>query len=649
MKKIFSALLIFALLMCGTLALVACGDSSEGTSNDTSADTRKNPCKSCADGEYVAEVIKTPTAFEDGVTVYTCNKCSDSYEEISPATGVMKILVIGDSSTSTAIGYVDEILLANGIESVVIGTANCNHSTGASIDNHLTNIKNNKTAYTYTTITNGTSGEPQYQQTLSDVLTFEAWDYVVIGQSVPDSGIAQSYANIDDYLAFLKDNAPKNAKILWNMAWAYNKDSTHKGFDEYGNDQAAMYNGIVTNLLTFVSENESVDGILPVGSAIQNLRGTFFNGQITSASGITLGTELGSYITAVTWCSELLGKDAAELSSSLEIAELEKYTDIIGSAIASAIKNPTVITVPEIKSIKLLAFGNSYSNDAITYLTHIFLSAGYHEVVIGSVMDGGCDINHHWWNIDDTLEDYHPAAEYNGMTGIEGTAGCSIRVNGVTKSVSGDTLKQRYINTISAHDWDYVTIQHGPNTVEKTETYSYLTNLIEFIESHLTSVDTKFVYHMIWKYNDTQSTVTQRTSYQYQNILDITHNIVLKNAQFENRVIPAVTFRQNMTSSFLEDVDISRDYGHMGLTLGRYALGLLWYCYLTGGSVDDVSFVPTKDNVDPTEIEKYKASHGHTHIEITKADMLVVKEAIENALKSPYEVTQSKYTTRPSV
>ena len=53
------------------------------------------------------------------------------------------------------------------------------------------------------------------------------------------------------------------------------------------------------------------------------------------------------------------------------------------------------------KSIKLLAFGNSYSVDALTYLKKIFESAGYEEIVIGHICDGGCNINQHWQNIQD--------------------------------------------------------------------------------------------------------------------------------------------------------------------------------------------------------------------------------------------------------
>ena len=291
------------------------------------------------------------------------------------------------------------------------------------------------------------------------------------------------------------------------------------------------------------------------------------------------------------------------------------------------------------KSIKILAFGNSYSVDALTYLTKIFHSAGYGEVILGHICDGGCNINQHWSNVDDTMESFHPA--HPDVIAMDGTAGCSISTNGVSKSTEGETLKERYINTIAALEWDFVTIQHGPNHVEQVETYSYLPRLLAFIKEHLKSDKTKIIYHSVWKYNDNIAQYNS-TAFQYDKIIDIAKNTVMINPEFCG-IIPSATFRQNLMSSFLTDKDIARDYGHMGLTLGRYALGLLWYVALTGGSVNDVTYVPCPDDVNEESKETFKEKWGHVHLEITEADMLVVKEAIENALASPYEITKSKY------
>jgi len=293
------------------------------------------------------------------------------------------------------------------------------------------------------------------------------------------------------------------------------------------------------------------------------------------------------------------------------------------------------------KSFKLLAFGNSYSVDALTYLQKILAGAGYDEVVIGHICDGGCNINQHWSNIDDTLECFHPA--HADAIAMDGTAGCAISVNGVSKSTEGETIKDRYKATISAYDWDFVTIQHGPKHVEQVDTYSYLRNLLDFIKENLISQKTRFAFHMIWKYNDNLPHDSNKTSVQYDKILDIARGTVLKNPEFE-LLIPAVTFRENLVSSYLSDIDISRDYGHMGLTLGRYGLGLLWYCALTGGSPDDTTFVASREDVSEATVKEFAETRNHTHIDITDKDLAVIKEAIKNALAKPFEITQSEYT-----
>ena len=294
------------------------------------------------------------------------------------------------------------------------------------------------------------------------------------------------------------------------------------------------------------------------------------------------------------------------------------------------------------KSFKLLVFGNSYSNDALTYLSEIFLSAGYDEIIVGNICDGGCNINNHWQNIDDTLECFHPA--HADAVALDGTAGCSISINRSGKVVNGANIRERYENTVSSYDWDAVTIQHGPKDVEKIDTYSHLPDLIEFIKANLRSDKTKFLYHMIWKYNDNLPNEGQRTAFRYGTILDITKSFVLRHGEFEDRVIPAATMRQNLISSYLTDGDISRDYGHMGLTLGRYALGLLWYCYLTGGSVSDVKYVPEPEDANEELRKTYAESYNHTHLKITETDLALIREAVENALASPFAITESVYT-----
>ena len=282
------------------------------------------------------------------------------------------------------------------------------------------------------------------------------------------------------------------------------------------------------------------------------------------------------------------------------------------------------------KSIKILALGNSYSNDAFAWLHKIFESAGYDEVILGYIINGGCNINNHWSNIDDD-----PTNDF----GIEIFATYNGRLERYPTG-DGVSLRDAYVKMISMYEWDVVTVSHGPKHVEIRETYSHLSELIVFVKENLKNPNAKFLYHMIWKYNDNISGGS--TMDVYDDILDITRNIVLKNADFVG-VIPAATMRQNMMSSYLCDGDISRDYGHMGLGFGRYALGLLWYCCLVGGSPDDVSFIPSKSDVSSELLGKFP------YDEVTEEKMMIAREAIKNAIASPYEITRSAYAIEKDV
>lgn len=278
------------------------------------------------------------------------------------------------------------------------------------------------------------------------------------------------------------------------------------------------------------------------------------------------------------------------------------------------------------KSIKILTIGNSYSNDACAWLEKIFKSVSYDDVIIGYINYGGCNINNHWSNVDEDVTNDFGAEFFVNNNGTFQRYPTSEKFS----------LVDGYKFMLSMCEWDYVIIQHGPKHVEIRETYSHLRDLLDFVKENLKSPNAKLLYHMIWKYND--NIEGGSTAQCYNDIVDITKNIVLENEEFVG-VIPAATMRQNMMSSYLTDKDISRDYGHMGLGFGRYALGLLWYSYLTEETLEDIRFIPIRNDVAPELLERFEFD------EVTEEKMIVAKEAISNALANPYEITKSNYNS----
>ena len=269
------------------------------------------------------------------------------------------------------------------------------------------------------------------------------------------------------------------------------------------------------------------------------------------------------------------------------------------------------------KTIKILLFGNSYSVDACKWMSKIFLEAGYDTVIIGNLASSGCCINEHWTFID-------------GIDGNEANGGSFFFRKYVNnKEVE---VKDDYAFAIANEAWDIISIQHAPDELKQVDTYSHLGDLIDYILARVTNPDVKLVYNMIWAHNNVADIKAL-----YNAILEITDAYVTVNSEFDG-LIPVATMIEYMRDHGLTNAhkdesgnwvagDITRDWGHLNYGLGRYALGLMFYAYLTGESIDDFTWVPTIDMV---------GSEADGFAEITPEKLAIIKAAIKYAMANPY-------------
>jgi hypothetical protein len=70
----------------------------------------------------------------------------------------------------------------------------------------------------------------------------EDWDIITMQQSSPNSGLADTYEPfMTDLVNFVNENKTNpDAKLFWHMTWAYQSDSTHAPFANYGNNQIVL-------------------------------------------------------------------------------------------------------------------------------------------------------------------------------------------------------------------------------------------------------------------------------------------------------------------------------------------------------------------------------------------------------------------------
>lgn len=262
----------------------------------------------------------------------------------------------------------------------------------------------------------------------------------------------------------------------------------------------------------------------------------------------------------------------------------------------------------EVKTLKILAIGNSFSTDCMQYLYDIAKSGGVEEIVLGNLYYGGCSLAQHLG----FAKSDSPSYTYY-------------------KNTSGkweSTKSYKMSAAIADEKWDYISFQQTSKTCGLVSSYGKtLTELLDIVEAK--APDAKFIWNMTWAYQQ-DSTHSSFPNYDrsqqkmYDMIIDCMHQCIETEPRFVLS-IPCMTSIQNARTSFLGDT-LTRDGYHLDYNIGRYIAGLTWYAALTGGDVDKVSYNPA-----PAAIT---------------SDMLAVaRESVKNAIKTPIAVTESAIKT----
>ena len=225
--------------------------------------------------------------------------------------GELKILLVGNSFSDDTSYYLWKVANSAGVENVTIGHL---HIGGCDLTTHLVNAQHDAAVYDYRLTDNEKKGA--YSTTTnykySDAVKSENWDYISFQQVSGKSGLADTFSPLPELIDLYSDLCP-TAQIVWNMTWAYEGDSTHANFSNYGNDQMQMYNAIVSAVSSTILTNPNIDMVSPTGTAIQNARAVL--GDTATRDGFHLayegsmgtGTYNARYIAALAFFGKLSG------------------------------------------------------------------------------------------------------------------------------------------------------------------------------------------------------------------------------------------------------------------------------------------------------------------------------------------------------
>lgn len=253
------------------------------------------------------------------------------------ADGKLKVLAVGNSFSRDAVEkYLFNLCKAEGIE-IVIGSV---YIYSCNLQHHWDNLIYNIKEYNYKKIGDG-EDIFKFNVSLPSVIIDEDWDIVTFQQESGSSGIYSSY---DPYLTNIVEWAGivSKAQIWFHQTWAYEQNSTHPAFGNYGYNQILMYDAITETLKQVMDEHKDILDFIPTGTAIQNIR-TSYIGDTMTRDGFHLEDTYGRYAAACTWFEKLTGKDIR--NNPFTPRDIDVYMqEVIKTGVHNAISNPFVIT-----------------------------------------------------------------------------------------------------------------------------------------------------------------------------------------------------------------------------------------------------------------------------------------------------------------
>lgn len=259
-------------------------------------------------------------------------------------------------------------------------------------------------------------------------------------------------------------------------------------------------------------------------------------------------------------------------------------------------------------TVRLLTIGNSFADNALTYLPQLVDSAG-HKLVVGRANLGGCTLERHW---------KHVAQFESDPIGKEGSP------YGGGKYSLKDMLTK--------DEWDFVTIQQVSYKSHDLKTYQpFANNLIDYIRQH--APDATILVHQIWAYrvddprflpaNEGREPHTHAVMYQQvrQAYRTLARSLDLKvlpsgdamyradtdknwgyridsEFDFENASypdLPVQTHSLHTGWQWRKQKDGSRELkidGHHASAAGKYLLGCVWFETFFNENVIGNAYVP---------------------------------------------------------
>jgi lysophospholipase L1-like esterase len=217
-------------------------------------------------------------------------------------------------------------------------------------------------------------------------------------------------------------------------------------------------------------------------------------------------------------------------------------------------------------TIKVLAFGNSFSNDGTTFIDDIAKADGK-DIRVADCSIGGCSLERHYSNMLNGYTDY--SLNYRTITGTTGFSKVSMQ------------------QALMSADWDYITIQQVSGYSGMYDSFEpYLKELIAYFKEMCP--DAEILFHATWAYAQDSTHGDFKNYGKDQNTMhEAIEDAYLTASQNYGyaRLIPTGEAIRRARATTMGD-NFNRDGYHLN-DKGRLTAALVWYETFTGISALD--------------------------------------------------------------
>lgn len=250
-----------------------------------------------------------------------------------------------------------------------------------------------------------------------------------------------------------------------------------------------------------------------------------------------------------------------------------------------------VVTVGKSNLVRILAIGNSFSEDALEEHLYNLASASNKQIMIGNLYIGGSSLSDHIQNVRGNLPNY----SYR-----------KIEINGIKIT----TEKTSIYEALNDEYWDYISFQQVSyeggiySTFEKL-----LPELYDYVSKNNPYYNTKYLLHQTWAYGPKSN---HQGFKRYDNDQVKMYEALVSSYDKAKklipiyRVIPSGTAIQNARNTSLGN-DLTRDGYHLSLDKGRYIASCTWFEALFRTKIESNTYRITSMTENEIAISKWAA------------------------------------------